>query len=386
MKAFEDMDFNLAILGGGQLGKMLLQAASPWNIQSSILDPNKDCPAATHCSNYTQGDFNNYQDVLSFGQHADYITIEIENVNTEALSELERQGKTVCPAPEIIRMIQDKGLQKTFYQEHRLPTSAFTMYENAETVRNDLQHNKLALPFVQKLRKEGYDGRGVQVIRHEKDLDQLFDRPSIVEPLVNIQKELAIIVARNKKGEVRTFPAIEMEFNTEVNLVDYLFSPAAISHEISSTADQIAVHLANALQLQGILAVELFLTDDQQLLINEVAPRPHNSGHHTIEANITSQYEQALRAIFNLSLGSTTALMPSAMVNLLGAENFEGEAHYEGIAETMSIEGSKVHLYGKKQTKPYRKMGHVTILDSNLERAKQKALQVKERLIVKTKS
>jgi 5-(carboxyamino)imidazole ribonucleotide synthase len=386
MKSFEELNFKLGILGGGQLGKMLLQAASPWHLHTSVLDPNEQCSAAGLCDTFTKGSFKNYDDVMAFGQTVDYITIEIESVNTDALEALEKQGKVVHPAPHIVRLIQDKGLQKSFYADHQLPTSDFTLYDDAEAIKKDLEQGKLELPFVQKLRKDGYDGRGVQLVRTTADLDQLFTQPSVVESLVDIEKELAIIVARNGKGEVRTFPAIEMEFNPKANLVEFLFSPANIAASVEKEAAAIATRLITALGMQGILAVELFLTKSGTLLINEVAPRPHNSGHHTIEANITSQYEQALRALFDLPLGNTATIVPSVMVNLLGAEHYQGQVYYENLEECLAIEGCKVHLYGKTETKPFRKMGHATVIDNDLNRAKEKAKKVKDRLIVKTKT
>lgn len=273
-------------------------------------------------------------------------------------------------------MIQDKGLQKQFYAKHNIPTADFTIIENAAALSN----GNVEFPIVQKMRKGGYDGKGVQVLKSEADLANAFDEPSILEKMVPFTKELSVIVARNEQGQIATYPVVDMEFNAEANLVEFLFSPADITEEIEQKATIIAKQVAEATGMVGILAVELFLTSNGDILVNEMAPRPHNSGHQTIEGNITSQYEQHLRAILNLPLGSTAITKPSVMVNLLGEKNHTGEVYYQGLTDVLSMEGVHVHLYGKNQTKPFRKMGHVTVTDNTVYRAKEKAKKVKETL------
>lgn len=367
----------LGVLGGGQLGRMLLQAGLDLNIQFSVLDPDAQAPCHT-LAPFTQGKLTDFDTVMAFGQGCDIITIEIENVNTRALRELEKMGKKVFPQPHLIELIQDKRTQKEFYRTHHIPTAEFVLVEN----RADVQQHGAFLPAVNKLGKEGYDGRGVQMLRTAADFDKAFDKPGLLERLIDFDQEIAVIAARNEKGEVATFPAVEMAFHPEHNLVEYLYSPASISLAIAQQADQVARRLVEQLQLVGLLAVEMFVTKDGQVLVNEVAPRPHNSGHHTIEANVTSQYEQHLRAIFNLPLGDTRIVQPSAMVNLLGEAGFEGPAKYEGLEAVMKESGVHVHLYGKKNTKPFRKMGHVTLTGQHVEELKTKVEFVKRTLKV----
>jgi len=368
------------VLGGGQLGRMLIQSALDFNIDIKAIDPNPEAPCSNCAAQFVSGELTDYDTVMSFGKELDLLTIEIENVNTKALKDLrDEHGVTVYPQPEIIELIQDKRIQKKFYQNNNIPTAEFILTENAE----DVAANKDFLPAVHKLGKEGYDGRGVAIIKDESQLDSAFDKPGLLEKLINFDKEIAVIVARNEQGELKTFPAVEMVFHPEANMVEYLFSPASISDSISGEAEKIAKDIIERLGMVGILAVEMFVTKDGKVLVNEVAPRPHNSGHQTIEGNITSQYEQHLRSIFNLPLGDTSLVMPSAMVNLLGEEGHKGEAYYEGIEKVMAIEGAHMHLYGKKMTKPFRKMGHVTIVDKDVDRLKEKVHLVKETLKVK---
>ena len=383
MKQFFSSDFKLGILGGGQLGKMLLQVTNSWGVNVAVLDPNDHCPSASICSEFTQGDFTNYDDVMEFGKKASVLTIEIENVNTDALEELEKSGKIIHPSPAVIKTIQDKGLQKEFYRDNNIPTSDFQRFNNADEVKTAYQNGDLTIPFVQKSCREGYDGKGVKVVNSPQDLEELLNGNCIVETLVPIKKELSVIVARNGNGEVHCFPPTEMEFNPKANLVEFLFAPADIDEEIAQTAKNIAIQVSEAFNLQGIMAVEFFLTQDDEVLVNEAAPRPHNSGHHTIEANITSQYEQHLRAILNLPLGSTSQLNPAVMINLLGEDGYSGVAQYHGVEDTMKIEGAKLHIYGKKETKSFRKMGHVTVLDNDLNSAKEKARKIKDILKIK---
>lgn len=367
----------IGILGGGQLGRMLIQSGIDFNIQFSVLDPDASAPCAS-ISSFTHGKLTDYQTVVDFCKNCDLITIEIENVNVEALKELVRQGKKVFPQPEVIELIQDKRKQKEFYKRHQIPTAEFILTKN----KQEVIANRSFLPAVNKLGKEGYDGRGVQLLRSEADLEKAFDAPGLLEKLIDFEKEIAVIVARNESGEVISYPAVEMVFHPTANLVEYLFSPAEISSAIAKEADAIAKSVIEKMNMVGLLAVEMFVTKEGKVLVNEVAPRPHNSGHQTIEANITSQYEQHLRAILNLPLGNTATVLPSAMVNLLGEEGFSGDAQYQGLEEVLRLAGTHIHLYGKKITKPFRKMGHVTIVDADLESLRKKANFVKQTLKV----
>jgi 5-(carboxyamino)imidazole ribonucleotide synthase len=370
-------NFKLGILGGGQLGRMLIQSGIDFNISFSVLDPDPSAPCSS-LSSFQAGQLTDYETVMKFGSDCDIITIEIENVNTRALNELVRQGKKVYPQPEVIELIQDKRLQKKFYLENKIPTADFILTEGAADVRK----NKDFLPAVNKLGKEGYDGRGVQILRTENDLTEAFDAPGLLEKLIDFEKEISVIVARNQRGEIKTFPVVEMVFHPVQNLVEYLFAPADLSESTRKEAEQIASKIITELNMIGLLAVEMFVTKTGEVLVNEIAPRPHNSGHQTIEANITSQYEQHLRAILNLPLGDTQLLIPSAMVNLLGEPGYNGLAKYQGFEDVAKISGAHIHLYGKKYTKPFRKMGHVTIIDHNVENLKKKANFVKQTLKV----
>jgi 5-(carboxyamino)imidazole ribonucleotide synthase len=376
-------DFKLGIISGGQLGKILALSASNWDVQTYILDPSLNCPASQVCTNLTQGSPLCYDTVIEFGLKVDMIALEIENVNVEALLELKKRGKRIFPDPEILRVIQDKGLQKEFYRTEKIPTSPFKIYESENDILEALKKGEVALPFVQKVRTAGYDGKGVKLVRNDEQLLELLEGPSVIEELTNIKKELAVIVARNTKGETSCFPTVEMVFNEDVNLVEQLICPANISKEIEEKAEQLSLTIAEKLSFEGILAVELFLTHDDELLVNEVAPRPHNSGHHTVEGTITSQYEQYLRAIFGFPLGDTSIKLPSVMINLLGEPNHFGKVKYEGITESMALSGVKTHSYGKKETYPFRKMGHVTVMDKDLNKAIFKAEKVKQLLKVK---
>lgn len=367
----------IGILGGGQLGRMLIQSAIDFNIDFSVLDPDAEAPCSK-LSSFTHGKLTDFDTVVNFGKELDLLTIEIENVSVAALKELVRQGKKVYPQPEIIELIQDKRTQKEFYRKNNFATADFILTNTKEDVKKHMSF----LPAVNKLGKEGYDGRGVQILRTEKDLDRAFDKRGLLEKLIDFEKEISIIVARNEKGDVVSYPPVEMVFHPEANLVEYLFSPAQINDAIAKQAEELARGIIQKLEMVGLLAVEMFVTKDGNVLVNEIAPRPHNSGHQTIEANVTSQYEQQLRAILNWPLGDTRILQPSAMVNLLGEDGYAGEAKYKGMEEVMKISGVHVHLYGKKKTKPFRKMGHVTIVDADVESLKKKANFVKETLKV----
>ena len=383
MQQVKGHDLTLHILGGGQLGKMLIEAASDWNIRCHVLDPDPDCSCSRLAWQFTCGSFKDYDAVMAFCADAHYITIEIEHVNTDALRDLKAQGKKVFPDPDMLDIIKDKGKQKSFYVEHGIPTSPFTLYDDADAIRQAVASGTRTLPFVQKSCTAGYDGKGVQVVRTKDDLDKLLPGASLAEELIPFEKELAVIVARSTNGDTKAFPAVEMEFHPTANLVEFLLSPAHINSELEQKAQQLAVRTIEAMNLYGVLAVEMFLTADGDILVNEVAPRPHNSGHHTIEANITSQYQQLLRSIFGLPLGSTALTTTSMMVNLLGEDGYTGEAIYEGLPECLAMEGVYVHLYGKKITKPFRKMGHVTIVDSDAAKAREKANFVKDNLKIK---
>ena len=369
---------HIGILGGGQLGRMMIQSAINLNVQISVLDPDKNAPCKHLVKKFSHGSLTDYDTVYAFGKDKDLITIEIENVNTEALKALEKEGKKVYPQPHIIEMIQDKGSQKMFYQRNNIPSPDFFLVENKAQIGKYANY----FPFFQKLRKGGYDGKGVTKLVSPHHLDKAFEEPSVLERLVDFDKELAVIVARSESGEVKCFPVVECEFNPEANLVEFLFSPANIKKTVEKEALRIAAEVAEKLGIVGLLAVELFLTKDGKVLVNEIAPRPHNSGHHTIEANVTSQFEQHLRAILNLPLGDTAIVKAGVMVNLLGDFGYEGPAVYQGLEDVLKFSGVYIHLYGKLSTKPFRKMGHVTIVDEDILKAKQKAKLVKHTLKV----
>jgi 5-(carboxyamino)imidazole ribonucleotide synthase len=377
-------DLKLGIIAGGQLGKMLIQEASKWDISTYVLDMEENCPASGVASVLIRGSQVNYDDVYNFGKKVDILTYELENINIDALLKLKEEGLRIVPDPEILQLIQDKGLQKDFYSENNIPTSPYKHYQNKNEIINDINSKKLKFPFVQKLRKGGYDGRGVSVLDSENDLAKLMDAPCIVEQKIDIQKEIAVIVARNKNGETKCFPPVEMVFDSEANLVEKLFCPANITENQSEEMKFIAEKLANSFKICGLLAVEFFISAEGSILVNEVAPRPHNSGHHTIESIITSQFEQHLRAILNLPLGSTQIKLPSVMINILGEKGYEGPVYYEGLTECMAIDGVKIHLYGKKITKPSRKMGHITIVAKSVNEALSISEKVKK--IIKVRS
>lgn len=371
-RSFTLLTPTIGILGGGQLGLMLLQAAIDWNLRVHVLDPDAEAPCRHLCTQFTQGSLTDYETVYRFGQGVDVLTIEIERVNVDALEALERAGKQVYPQPSVIRTIQDKRLQKQFYRDHNLPTADFVLTDNRAHVA---RHSDF-LPAFHKLGRDGYDGRGVQRIASSADLERAFDAPGVLEKAVDFEKELAVIVARNERGDVQTFPTVEMVFHPELNLVEYLFAPAEIPDAINEQAQAIARRTADAFGIVGLLAVELFLDKQGTVLINEVAPRPHNSGHHTIRANVTSQFEQHWRAILNYPLGDTTAYQPAAMVNLLGEDGYTGPAMYEGLETLLAMPGVFPFLYGKAMTKPFRKMGHVTVMDSDLAMLRDKVAKV----------
>lgn len=383
MKALDQVHLSerkIGILGGGQLGKMLINAANQWGIQTFVLDPSSECPASKTCGTFIPGDPKNYDDVYAFGNMVDVLTIEIENVNIDALLQLEKEGKVVYPEPGKLQIIQDKGRQKMFYDKYEFPSPPYSLYADKLSIIKAIEDGVQKFPFVQKLCQAGYDGKGVSVIKSNEDLSRLLDGTSIVEELIDIQKEISVIVAKSSEGEIMTYPPVEMTFNPTANLVECLICPADINPDIAKDACDLAVAVISAFEITGILAVEMFLDKSSKLYINEVAPRPHNSGHQTIEGAFTSQYEQQLRAILGLPLGSTALITPSIMLNLLGEPGYAGPPRYVGLEECLKIEGANIHLYGKKETRPFRKMGHVTIIDNNIENAKLKAKTIQQTL------
>lgn len=372
----------LGILGGGQLGKMMLYNTRKFDINTSVLDPNYEAPSRLACNHFVQGDLMDFETVFNFGKKVDTLTIEIENVNVEALKALEKEGVKVYPDSNTLATIQNKAEQKRFYIKHQLPTAAFKAYNNKSTLEKAVSENVQSLPFVWKSARFGYDGNGVKIIRKHSDLDQLPNGECIAEDLIPFKNELAVIVARNPKGEIKSYPVVEMEFHPEANQVEYVLCPARIPESVAKKATDVALKTAAAFQHVGLLAVEMFLTQNDNILINEVAPRPHNSGHQTIEASQTSQFEQHLRAILNLPLGSTKNKACGVMVNLVGAEGHQGAVVYKNIEAIMALEGVTPHIYGKKMTRPFRKMGHVTIVNSSIEKARKIAQKVKESINV----
>ncbi len=371
-------ELKLGILGGGQLGRMLIQEAINYNLTTLVLDPDPDAPCKHIANKFECGSITDFDTVYNFGKKADIITIEIEKVNIEALEQLEKEGKLVFPQSRVIRLIQDKGIQKQFFKENDIPTAPFQLVSS----KNDLSNGNFAFPYILKQRKDGYDGKGVMKINNLADIEHAFESPSLIEELIDFDKEIAVIVSRNANGDMKTFPMVEMEFNAEANLVEFLISPSTYPDELQHKAEKIALNIASALNITGILAVEMFVTKDGDILVNELAPRPHNSGHQTIEGNYVSQFEQHLRAIFNLPLGDTRAINNAVMINLLGEKGYDGLAKYDGLEKIMAIDGVYVHLYGKKYTKPFRKMGHVTIVDQNREKAIEKARFIQHTLKV----
>lgn len=374
-------DKRIGILGGGQLGRMFLQESYNYNADVSILDPAADAPCHGLATTFVQGDFNDFDTVLRFGRNVEIVTIEFEHVNVDALHQLEKEGKKVYPQPRVLELIKDKGAQKQFYAKHNIPIGPYFLVENAAA----LQSKEIKFPVFQKVLQGGYDGYGVKALRSADDLSQAFDASSLVEEAIDFEKELSVIVARNASGEVVSYPAVEMVFHPVANMVEFLASPAQIAPEIEQKAQEIAQKVIESFEMVGILAVEMFLTKDGEILVNEAAPRPHNSGHQTIEGNYCSQYEMHFRSITDLPLGNTDIVQPSVMVNILGDPAYSGPAVYEGLEKVMKIPGVFVHLYGKTMTKPYRKMGHVTILDKDPKKAMEKARMVKDTLRVVTR-
>ena len=385
MKSYYSSNFKLGILGGGQLGRMLLAETQKFDIHTAILESNKNAPCAEICNTFVIGDLLDFDAVYNFGKTVDLLTIEIENVNLDALDKLEDEGLTIYPKPKTLRIIQSKARQKKFYIDHQIPTAAFSHYAYLEELKHSYQNNLIHFPFVWKAARFGYDGNGVKIVRNIEDLESLPTVECITEKLIPFKNELAVIVARNAAGDIKTYPVVEMEFHPEANQVEYVICPARIENKIAEKARALALKVVCDLDFVGLLAVEMFQTDTDELLVNEVAPRPHNSGHYSIEASYTNQFEQHLRSILNLPLGNTASKVAGIMVNLVGEEGFSGDVVYENIAEILKIDGVTPHIYGKKETRPFRKMGHVTIVNSNIDTARAVAQKVKETIRVISK-
>lgn len=384
------MDFfstskSIGILGGGQLGKMLLYVTRKWDIKTYVLDPSEDSPARLSCNHFFKGDLTDFETVYKFGKRVDVLTIEIENVNVQALEKLEKEGVKVFPQSKIIKTIKNKCLQKEFYKKNQIPTSPFSVYKKVDQIKKDIFKKNLGFPFIWKSALSGYDGYGVKVINSIKDIELLPEGESLVEKFVNIKKELAVIVSRTENGELDSYPVLEMEFNNDINQVEYVLCPARIDEKISEKAKEISYKISENLNHVGLLVIELFLTDKGDVIVNEIAPRPHNSGHLTIEASNTCQFEQHIRAILNMPLGDTNITTPSVMVNLIGSKEFSGPVFYKNINQILAIDSVIPHIYGKKQTHPFRKMGHVTVLNSEIENALKIAKQIKKTIQVISK-
>ena len=377
-------DFKLGILGGGQLGKMILFDTRKFDIQTYVLDPSDEAPCKIACNKFFQGNLMDFETVYNFGKQVDVLTFEIELVNLDALEKLESEGIKVFPSPKTLKLIQNKGIQKEFYLEHSIPSAPFEKFSDLENLKSEIYNLKstIPLPFVWKCTEFGYDGTGVKIIRTLSDLDNLPNVECISEEMIPFKNELAVIVCRNPSGEIKTYPVVEMEFHPEANQVEYVICPARIDDKVAEKARAIALNVSEKFNHVGLLAVEMFQTENDEIIVNEVAPRPHNSGHHTIEASYTSQFENHLRAILNLPLGNTDSKVAGIMVNLVGEEGFSGDVIYENIETILGWNGVTPHIYGKKQTRPFRKMGHVTIVNQDIKIARKIAEDVKNTIRV----
>ncbi|MGB5666276.1 MAG: 5-(carboxyamino)imidazole ribonucleotide synthase [Maribacter sp.] len=378
-------DFKLGILGGGQLGKMMLYETRKFDIHTCVMDSSNEAPCKIACNEFFVGDLLDFDAVYNFGKNVDVLTIEIENVNTNALEKLEDEGIKVYPPTSTLRVIQNKAKQKLFYVDNDIPTAAFSRFAYASEIKESIENSSLSFPFVWKSAQFGYDGQGVKIIRNMADLKDLPQGECITETMIPFKNELAVIVARNVHGEVVTYPVVEMEFHPEANQVEYVICPARIDDKVAQKARNIALKISNKIKHVGLLAVEMFQTKEDEILVNEVAPRPHNSGHYSIEASYTNQFEQHIRAILDLPLGNTESKVAGIMVNLVGAEGFTGDVVYENMEAILKLDGVTPHIYGKKQTRPFRKMGHVTIVNKDIEEARKIAQQVKETIKVISK-
>lgn len=379
---FFSSDFKLGILGGGQLGKMLLTETRRMDINTIVLDPSAEAPCRIGCNTFVQGSLSDYDTVYNFGKQADVLTFEIEHINVDALEQLEREGIKVYPQPSMLRIIKNKADQKDFYTVNNIPTAGYKRFKTKELLQEAAASGEVVLPFVWKSAEGGYDGNGVKVVREAADLSSLPDAECIAETMVPFKNELAVIVARNPSAEVKAYPVVEMEFHPEANQVEYVICPARIDNAISEKATAVALQVSEAFGHIGLLAVEMFQTEDNEILVNEVAPRPHNSGHYSIEASYTSQFEQHLRSILNLPLGSTQSKAAGIMVNLVGAEGYTGDVVYENMEQILRLEGVTPHIYGKRETRPFRKMGHVTIVNEDVAKARSIAEEVKDTIRV----
>ncbi len=385
MKNYFSSNFTLGVLGGGQLGRMLLAETHKFDVRTAILDNDKNAPCSEICNRFEVGNLLDYDAIYNFGKTVDLLTIEIENVNIDALEQLEKEGLPIFPKPQNLKIIQSKARQKHFYIDHQIPTAPFSHFAYLQELKHAIENSALQFPFVWKAARFGYDGNGVKIVRSFTDLENLPNVECITEKLIPFKNELAVIVARNLDGAMKTYPVVEMEFHPEANQVEYVICPARIDEKVAQKAQEIALKVVNSMDFIGLLAVEMFQTIDDEILVNEVAPRPHNSGHYSIEASYTNQFEQHLRSILNLPLGNTESKVAGIMVNLVGEEGFSGEVVYENIEEILQIEGVTPHIYGKKETRPFRKMGHVTIVNKDIDKAREIAQKVKETIRVISK-
>lgn len=368
------------ILGGGQLGRMLLQEAVNYPVETYVMENDASCPAAHLCHHFVLGDITNFDDVYEFGKHLDVLTIEIESVNEAALEKLESEGVKIYPNPKALKTIKNKILQKQFYQEHLIPSSAFLITQGLK----DLNQHADFLPAVHKLAEGGYDGRGVQIIKEKEDIGKGFDAPAILEKMVNIKKEIAVMIAVNQSGQTAIYAPVDMVFDPHLNALSHQLSPANLPEKVLWTVEAVALRVVKELKSPGIFAVELFIDFDDKVWVNETAPRVHNSGHHSIEACYSSQFDMLWRVLLDYPLGNTDAIMPAAIVNILGSENANGPAQYQGLHEILAMDNVFVHIYGKKQTKPGRKMGHITIMSNEKQELLHKINQIKNTLFVTT--
>ncbi len=368
----------IGILGGGQLGKMTLEVSNKWGIKIYILDPDEDCPSKSLCNEFFQGDLMDFETVYNFGQKVDVITIEIENINVDALEKLKKENKIVYPQPEILKIIQDKSLQKEFYLKNNIPSTPFITCNSKQEIKKFISNGDRTYPFIWKSSKMGYDGYGVKLIEDNNSIEEVPDKHCIIEDKAEIEKELSVMVVSMPSGQLINYPAVEMEFNNRSNQVEYIISPARISQEIKEKAENIALRVSELFGNIGLLAVEMFLTSDGDILVNEVAPRPHNSYHFSIEGSETSQFEQLIRSILDLPVGKTNIINNSVMVNLVGEDNTKGPVVYKNMDQIIGIKGVNSHIYGKKETRPNRKMGHITVTNSNIEEAIKIAKEIKE--------
>jgi len=375
-------NFTLGILGGGQLGKMMLYETRKWDIRTKVMDASDEAPCKIACNEFVRGKLLDFDAVYNFGKDVDVLTIEIENVNLDALEKLEDEGKKVYPPTKALRIIQNKAKQKLFYVDNGIPTADFHRFAYKSEIEDSVANGGMNFPFIWKVAQFGYDGQGVKVVRKLEDLEGLPTGECIAEEMVDFKNELAVIVARSASGEVKTYPVVEMEFHPEANQVEYVICPARIPEQVAQKAREIALKVSDKIKHVGLLAVEMFQTQDDEILVNEVAPRPHNSGHYSIEASYTNQFEQHIRGILDLPLGNTESKVAGIMVNLVGAEGHTGDVVYENIEDILKLDGVTPHIYGKKQTRPFRKMGHVTIVNEDIGEARRVAQEVKERIKV----